>query len=294
MNTTRLLSCLLIFGSGSLGSSVLAQEVVEPKPTPPSLVAPTPEPVVPLLVEEATPPPPEALPPVAQVPVLFDSDPPGATVSLDGRYVCHAPCRVPVEPGLHHVSMNLDGYNAQREQVSLDADSAVSFTLEEKPYNYFAMNDLSGFGSLLVTGIDPTNTQYRFFSVVDGAHFFELSSVVDLGMGGGVFSYHHGPRGSAWSIFAFGPSLRLGRFIATSHVELLSFRHDAPQKELEGWRPGLTSKLQLPLLSSREVGGWSALMPVPTIGVDVWLDDELRHDETAFWIGLSWIPGTSF
>lgn len=280
-------SCFIVSGVG-----ISAQEVVNPAPL--SVPPTTPAPELPPLPQppEAPPAPPSA--PVTTVPVLFHSDPQGATVQLDGQHLCTTPCRVPVEPGLHHVTMRLENHREKSEEVSLAADSSVSFDLEEKPYNYFLMNDLENFGTVLTTAIDPTDTRYRLITVIDGAHFFSLASAIDLGMGGNVFSFHRSPRGEAWSIFGFGPSVRLGRIIATAHIEILSFRHDAPSPALEGWRPGLTSRLQLPLLGTREARGWASLLPVPTVGVDVWADRHLAHDETAFWVGLAWLPGTDF
>jgi len=237
---------------------------------------------------------PRPAPPMGDVQVLFESDPLGAKVTLDGESLCSTPCRKPLEPGVHYVSMQLENYIIQGERITVSANSVVSFKLRERPYHFLLMNDLSDFGSVIITALNPADTSYRFLTVFDGAHFLGLSSAIDVGMGGAVFSYHHGPRGSSWSIFGFGPGLRLGRLIATSHIELLSFRHRAPGAVEKGWRPGLTSKLQLPLLTSREARGWASLFPVPTIGVDLWADRELGHDETAFWVGLAWLPGTDF
>jgi len=244
-----------------------------------------------VLVPEAAP---HAAPPLTDVQVLFESDPLGAKVTLDGESLCTTPCRKPLEPGVHYVSMQHENYITRGERLTLSVNSVVSFKLTERPYHFLLMNDLSDFGSVIITAFDPTDTKYRFLTVFDGMHFLGLSPGIDVGMGGAVFSYHHGPQGSSWSIFGFGPSLRFGRLIASSHIELLSFRHRAPAAIAEGWRPGLTSKLQLPLLTSREARGWASLFPVPTVGVDIWADKELGHDETAFWVGLAWLPGTSF
>ena len=142
------------------------------------------------------------------VPVLFESSPPGAKVILDGERLCRTPCRPRVEPGVHNVTMKLAYHLAKSERVTLAENSAVSFALEKKPYNFFLMNDLSDFGTVLTTAFDPSDTKYRFVSVLDGTHFAGLSRAFDSGISGGIFSYHSSQRGSSWSIFGFGPGLR--------------------------------------------------------------------------------------
>ncbi len=304
MLRTRLVSYVLSLTALWVAMPSAAQEVVAPPPAPVAaqpIIPPPPVPCMPTppVVPPAPPPPATptttpAPPASTRVPVLFESSPLGAKVMLNGERVCVTPCRLLVDPGVHHVSMQLEYHVPKSERVTLAADSAVSFALAKKPYHFFLMNDLSDFGTVLTTAFDPSDARYRFITVLDGAHFAGLSSAFDSGISGGVFSYRHSPRGSSWSIFGFGPSLRIGRLIATSHVELLSFRHDAPESVPKGWRPGLTSRLQLPLLTVREGRSWATLLPVPTVGVDVWADRELNHDETAFWVGLAWLPGTDY
>ncbi len=290
----RLVSYFLSLSALCVALPIAAQDVLVPAAPAP---APAPAPVPSLPVVPPLTPPPTALTPgvaLASVPVLFDSTPLGAKVILDGERVCVTPCRLRVEPGLHHVSMRLKDHFLHSERLTLAANGAVAFALKKRPYHYLLMNGLSDFGTVLTTAFDPSDSKYRFISVLDGAHFAHVSSVFDPGMSGGVFAYHRSQRGASWSIFGFGPALRLGRLIATSHIELLSFRHEAPDSVRKGWRPGLTSRLMLPLLTGREARGWAKLLPVPTVGVDIWADKELSHDETAMWIGLAWLPGADY
>jgi len=292
MLRTRFVSSMLGLCALCLPPLADAQEVAAPLPPAEPSTAPAPVTTAPCApdVPQAQP----ALPVPVSFSVLFESRPLGAKVLLDGKRLCETPCRVPVEAGVHHVSMTLEHHIEKHERLTLGEHSTVDFALEKQPYNFFLMNDLKEYGSVLTTGVSPSDSKYRFITVFDGAHFAGLSTAVDPGVAGGVFSYHRSARGSSWSIFGFGPSLRVGRLIATSHIELLSFRHEAPASVRKGWRPGLTTRLQLPLLNAREAKGWAALIPVPTAGIDVWVDRQLSRDETALWLGLAWLSGTDF
>ena len=68
---------------------------------------------------------------VSVVNVKFDSEPPGARVSLDGEHVCDAtPCKRPVKPGRHRVEMNLARYMPLERTETLEAGKIVGWSLE--------------------------------------------------------------------------------------------------------------------------------------------------------------------
>jgi hypothetical protein len=157
------------------------------------------------------------------------------------------------------------------------------------------MHNLDDYGRLITVGFLSDDEEYRAFTVLSGSDFANLNPVVDVGFGGDIFSFHRNDNGSHWGIFSFGPAIRIGRLIVESHLHLLSFRHRRTDPyELKGWLPGISTNASIPLINNREWSGWAALVPVPTAGVDVWLNNDLNHDSTNYWVGLSWLTGFDF
>jgi hypothetical protein len=164
----------------------------------------------------------------------------------------------------------------QEEQVYEEGFSLV---------DYLAMRDATGGGALVTVGWD--GSEGRMLSVFDWYAFFD-GGVVDVGMGGNAFSYRSTSRASSYSLFGFGPLLRIGRLMVHGQFHLLSFQ------SVEGddtWHPGFVARANLPLVHMD--GEWSSLLflvPMPSVGVEWWFDSKLHHHETLFWFGLAW-PG---
>ncbi len=225
--------------------------------------------------------------------VQFQVTPRDATIEMDGRKICEeTPCSCRVERGTHRFVIEAKLHDRKAKDLMIDADKELSFELASRPYSYFGMNDMKQGGWLVTMGFSPLDSDYRSISAIDGFHFARLHPVIDVGIGGNVFGYHQTPRGPSWSILGIGPSVRVSRLIVSSQVQLLSFRHKSEEHK-KGWLPGITVQARLPLVNNREIDAWANLVPVPTIGVDVWLQD-LEHDQTQFWVGLSWPGGVDF
>ncbi|MCP4678837.1 MAG: PEGA domain-containing protein [Deltaproteobacteria bacterium] len=225
--------------------------------------------------------------------VQFRVAPPDATIEMDGRKICEeTPCSYRIERGTHRFVIEAEFHTRKAKDLTIDSDKELAFELESRTYSYFGMNDMKQGGWLITMGVSPLDTDYRSISAIDGFVFARLHPIIDVGIGGGVFGYRQAQRGSSWSILGIGPSVRVSRLIISSQVQLLSFRHKSDGYG-KGWLPGITVQARLPFINKREIDSWAALVPVPTIGLDVWLHG-LNHDQTQFWVGLSWPGGVDF
>ena len=225
--------------------------------------------------------------------IQFRTAPTGAQIEVNDREICEeTPCSYRLEPGDHTVLIRAANYKTQRQRIIVDRDQELVFNLERKEYNYFGMQDAeqSGFG--ITVGMSPVETDYKIISVMSGSKFSNLHPIFDVGANGEIFGYRQMPRDRSWSIFGFGPSIRAGRLILSAEVQLLSFRIESDRRE-GGWQPGVTTRIQIPLVNSREVGKWANLIPTPAAGLDVWFDD-LDYDQYHVWLGLSWLGGVAF
>jgi hypothetical protein len=225
----------------------------------------------------------------------FRSSPTKAKVFVNGYEVCEeTPCAYRIEPGDHEITMKAKYYRRRSEVVSLSEGMEITWKMEPQKYSYLGMNDTNDGCFLLTLGRSPhDSSEYKTFSLIDGFEFSNLHSIVDIGFGGGIFSYRTTPRGKNWSILSFGPVVRAGRLILQSQLHLLSFRSESKEHS-QGWLPGFTLRLILPLLTDREVNDWAYLMPAPVAGLDIWFDDDLNHDQTTFWVGMSWLGDIDF
>ncbi|MCP4605717.1 MAG: PEGA domain-containing protein [Proteobacteria bacterium] len=225
--------------------------------------------------------------------VQFRTTPADASVQLDGKIICQeTPCSYRVEPGNHTLAISAENYKEQKKQVNVGAGMELVFELEPKKYNYLGMHDADMGGYGVTVGISPLDSDDKSISVLDGFYFANLHPVIDVGFSGQIFGYRQTHHGNSWSILGFGPAIRAGRLIITSQVQLLSFRPNSDTHH-EGWLPGITTRAQIPLINQREAGGWAALIPTPTVGIDVWFH-HLDYDQYQFWLGLSWLGGVDF
>ncbi len=223
--------------------------------------------------------------------VQIRATPADADVFMDGTKICgETPCSYRVEPGDHVFVVDTKYHESVRRREIIDGPAELEFKLKPKKYNYPGMHDAAGFGYGVTVGVSPLDPDYKAISVINGVGFNNLHPVFDVGFGGEVFGYHQTPHDSSWSILGFGPAFRLGRLMISSQVQLLSFRPDNKDEYEDGWLPGITVRAQFPIVNSREVGGWAALIPTPTIGYDVWFTD-LDYDQQNFWLGASWLGG---
>ena len=214
-------------------------------------------------------------------------------VRVDGRTVCtEMPCTARVAKGAHTFAASADLFVGEERRVVVDGPLDLSFDLKRRRYTWFGMHDAEQGGWAIAFGASPAEPRYKSITAFDGFELARLSPVCDLGFGGQVFGYRQAPRGDSWSILGFGPVVRLGRLIVNADVQLLSFRPDAHHAP-EGWLPGITARAQLPLVNRREIGGWAAIVPMPTAGIDVWFHG-LDYDQYQVWLGLSWIGGIGF
>ena len=122
-----------------------AVETPEPKPAAPNAAAARP-PAAKLPVEPEEPPP-ARLPRNALFAVLVPTNPPGATVALDGRpeTECKAPCSVQATPGRHSISITMPGFQTEHREV------VVSGTPQEVPL----VSLRSAGGTLMLTTVPP-------------------------------------------------------------------------------------------------------------------------------------------
>ncbi len=225
--------------------------------------------------------------------VHFRVEPRNATIRMDDLIICReTPCSCRIEKGIHKFVIETELHQKEEKEISIDNDKKLNFKLQPKKYSYFGMNDTEGGGWLVTGGLSPLDTEYKTISVIDGFHFALIHPIVDIGFGGGVFGYRSGKHGDSWSILGFGPAVRAGRLTISSQIQLLSFRHES-RDHGEGWLPGISLMARIPLLNSREAKAWANLIPTPTVGMDVWFHD-LSHDQTLFWVGLSWPGGVHF
>ncbi len=229
-----------------------------------------------------------------EVLVSFHSTPAGAKVFIDGEAECQAtPCSRRLPIGSHEVAMVLPYHVRRRETITVTHDWTVDWQLRLKPYHYLLMNEARFGGSLVSMGFAPHRQVYKRLLAIEGYRFAGLHPVIDTGLGGNIFGYRRSAFGASWSIFGIGPVLRLGRLIIHAQLQLLSFRHRSGSRA-KRWFPGLTASAVLPLLNVREIGAWAAFLPAPSAGIDVWLNNDLNHDETGFWIGLAIIHHVDF
>ncbi len=228
--------------------------------------------------------------------IQFRTSPAEAEIYLDGREICdETPCSYRVEPGDHELRIKARHYKTDKKRVIIDSDRELSFRLEPKKYNYFGMHDADRAGYGVTVGISPLEKEYKTLSVLSGSEFGNLHPVFDVGSNGEIFGYRQTAEAASWSILGFGPSFRIGRIMISSQVQLLSFRRDSDKEGGRdgGWQPGVTNRVQIPLINSREARKWTALIPTPAAGFDVWFDD-LDYDQYHFWLGLSWLGGVGF
>jgi TolB-like protein len=225
--------------------------------------------------------------------IQIRSTPADAEVRLDGKVICReTPCSYRVEPGEHTFTVGAEHYKDKRKHVEIGSALELVFDLEPKKYTYIGMHDADEGGWGITVGVSPLDTEYKTITVLDGYEFANLHPVFDVGFGGQIFGYRETPHGMSWSILGFGPTVRMGRLIISSQVQLLSFRPESREYG-EGWLPGITTRAQIPLINHREADGWAALIPAPTAGIDVWFH-KLDYDQYNFWLGLSWLGGIDF
>jgi hypothetical protein len=96
---------------------------------PPSAGAVATEPVPPA----AAPPRNSAAPPVAKavaekVKCNFSSTPPGADITLDGKYVGNTPSEIGLSPGTHDVVISMAGFAEWKRELTVAPDSVVNVT----------------------------------------------------------------------------------------------------------------------------------------------------------------------
>ena len=71
--------------------------------------------------------------PAAKVALRISTDPPGATVSVDGRHVGTSPTSVEVDPGTHQVGASMDGYESATIASDAQGDATTALvTLKKK------------------------------------------------------------------------------------------------------------------------------------------------------------------
>lgn len=151
--------------------------------------------------------------------------------------------------------------------------------------DYLTMDGADGGGGMVTVGWNGADK--RMLSVLDWMAFFE-EDPVSLGLGGNAFSYRGSEHAASYSILGFGPVLRLGRLLLNGQFHLFSFRS---QEGADEWRPGFVARVTLPLVNfGNESSSLLFLVPMPAAGIEWWFDDRLDHDETLFWVGLTW-PG---
>ena len=133
----------MAFQSGQAGGDAAPAPAPPPKPAAPeekrpSAVGPPetkpPEAVQPASTQVPTPEPPAEEPEPAKpepakpravargpVPIMVPTNPPGATVSLDGRAdtECRTPCTIMAPPGRHSVSITLPGHMTEYRQIDV-------------------------------------------------------------------------------------------------------------------------------------------------------------------------------
>ncbi len=79
------------------------------------------------------------------VSVKFTSRPDGATVVVDGKDRCVAPCKMTMHAGTHVVGMSRDGYLAREEMVEVSARTrTVTWELEEHLGQLTVLSDPGG------------------------------------------------------------------------------------------------------------------------------------------------------
>ncbi|MDJ0761844.1 MAG: PEGA domain-containing protein [Myxococcota bacterium] len=226
--------------------------------------------------------------------VQFRTTPTQVSIELNGKKVCdETPCSYRVEPGDYTVKVKAKHYKTHKKREIFDGNKELVIQLEPKKYNYIGMHDARNSGYGITVGMSPVDSDYKVISVLSGSQFGNLNPIVDGGFNGEIFGYRQLPDDEAcWSILGFGPSIRIGRLMLASQVQLLQFRRDSDIRK-GGWYPGVTTRIQIPLINSREVGGWSSLVPTPAAGLDVFFDD-LEYDQYHFWLGFSWLGGVQF
>ncbi|MFZ3279043.1 MAG: PEGA domain-containing protein [Candidatus Sulfotelmatobacter sp.] len=102
-------------------SAAPRQSSPAPAPAPPAPASPAPAPSVGSV---------QAVPPerVEKVRCNFSSTPPGAEITLDGKYVGSTPSEIPISTGTHVVIFSMPGFAEWRRELTVEAGSVVNVT----------------------------------------------------------------------------------------------------------------------------------------------------------------------
>ena len=102
--------------------------------------------------------------------IKFDSDPPGARVTVDGEELCPAtPCRREVPPGRHEVTMSLERYAPRSRAVTFEEGQNVSWSLEPTFGTLTVISEPSG-ASVTIDGKAVGETPLNKHELPAGEH----------------------------------------------------------------------------------------------------------------------------
>ena len=108
------------------------------------------------------------------VPVQFATNPPGASIRVNGEAKCTSNCRLDLTPGAYQITAFLDGYEPAASGVNLvlGKPETVNLTLEARPQTVRILSDLAQ-GKVVLDSqppVDLQDGQYIFERVPVGAH----------------------------------------------------------------------------------------------------------------------------
>lgn len=109
--------------------AVSASAAAQPAPAPPPRPAPVPVPVAPVPAATASAPTVEAQQAArANVKCSFSSTPPGADITVDGKYVGSTPSEIPLSTGTHAVVISTPGFAEWKRDLTVAAGAVLNVT----------------------------------------------------------------------------------------------------------------------------------------------------------------------
>ena len=117
---------------------------------------------------------------VAAVPIQVATNPPGASVRINGQPVCTSNCSVSMPPGNYQVTAFLDGYEPAASSLAIKAGkpAALNLPLDPQPQSVRVLTDLDQ-GKIAFDDQPPVDLQDGQFvleKVPPGAHNVKVIS----------------------------------------------------------------------------------------------------------------------
>lgn len=114
------------------------------------------------------------------VQIQVATNPPGASVRINGEPMCTSNCSVSMPPGNYQVTAFLDGYEAAASNIAVESGkpAAVSLALEPQPQSVRVLTDLDQ-GKIALDDQPPADLQegqFVFEKVAPGMHAVKVTS----------------------------------------------------------------------------------------------------------------------